>query len=45
MKKLILCLAVMLGGMGTASAQSDQGIGSYKANDMVRRDKKKKEKR
>ena len=37
MKKLILCLAVMLGGMGTASAQSDQGIGSYKANDMVRR--------
>ena len=37
MKKLILCLAVILGGMGTASAQSDQHIGSYKANDMVRR--------
>ena len=37
MKKLILCLAVILGSMGTASAQSDQHIGSYKANDMVRR--------
>lgn len=37
MKKLILCLAVVIGGMGTAWAQSDQNIGSYKANDMMRR--------
>lgn len=37
MKKLFLLAAVLLAGIGTANAQSDQHIGSYKANDMVRR--------
>ncbi len=37
MKKLFLFAAVLLASIGTANAQSDQHIGSYKANDMVRR--------
>lgn len=37
MKKLILCLAVLLCGVSTTNAQSDQHIGSYKANDLVRK--------
>lgn len=37
MKKLVLCLAVLLCGFATASAQSDQHLGSYKANDLVRK--------
>ncbi len=35
---MILCMALFLSGIGVgAYAQSDQHIGSYKANDMVRR--------
>lgn len=37
MKKFILCLAVLLGGITTTTAQSDQHLGSYKANDLVRK--------
>ena len=37
MKKIILCIALLMAGVGVATAQSDQGIGSYKANDLKRK--------
>ncbi len=37
MKRIFLCLAVFAASVSGAMAQSDQHIGSYKANDLVRK--------
>ena len=37
MKRIFLCLAIFAASVSGAMAQSDQHIGSYKANDLVRK--------